>query len=128
LGVTDVAVAAISKGPDRDAGREQLHVAGRPAFTLEPRHPVLYFLQRLRDEAHRFAIGSHRAKRGRQAGQSIMDEIPGVGPGRKRALLLRFGSPRDVAAAGVADLAAVPGVSTILAKKIYDHFHGSARG
>jgi excinuclease ABC subunit C len=128
LQVSGVAVAAISKGPDRDAGRELLHLPGRPAFSLEPRHPVLYFLQRLRDEAHRFAIGGHRAKRGRQAGQSIMDEIPGVGPGRKRALLLRFGSPRDVAAAGVADLAAVPGVSSTLAKKIYDHFHGSGRG
>lgn len=123
LGVDDVALAAISKGPDRDAGREQFHLPNRPAFSLDPKSPVLYFLQRLRDEAHRFAIGSHRARRSKGLGQSTLDDVPGVGPRRKRALLHHFGSAREVAGAGLADLESVEGISRALAKKIYDHFH-----
>jgi len=123
LGVEDVAVAAIAKGPDRNAGRERFFMPGRPPFSLEPRDPVLYFLQRLRDEAHRFAIGTHRAKRSRQIGQSLLDEIPGIGAKRKKALLLHFGSAQSVARAGLADLERVAGISQAVAKKIYDHFH-----
>ena len=123
LGVENVGLAAVSKGVDRDAGRERFHVAGKPSFTLPPNDPILYFLQRLRDEAHRFAIGSHRARRSKAIGASPLDEIAGVGPGRKRALLNRFGSAREVSEAGIEDLATVPGVSRTLAKKIYDHFH-----
>lgn len=124
LGVDDVALVAIAKGPDRNAGRETFHLPDRPPFTLEPRDPVLYFLQRLRDEAHRFAIGAHRAKRSKVLGRSALDEIPGIGARRKRALLHHFGSARGVERAGLADLEAVPGVSGAMAKKIYDHFHG----
>ena len=123
LGLDDVAVVAISKGPDRDAGREKLHQPGRPVVTLEPRDPVLYFLQRLRDEAHRFAIGSHRARRSKAIGQSTLDEVAGIGARRKKALLHHFGSAREVAQAGLADLEAVDGISRTIAKKIYDHFH-----
>jgi len=123
LGVEDVPLAAIAKGPDRDAGRERFHLPSRPSFSLPPNDPLLYFLQRLRDEAHRFAIGSHRARRAKAIGTSPLDEIAGVGPGRKRALLHRFGSAREVSEAGVDDLATVPGISGTLAKKIYDHFH-----
>ena len=123
LGVENVGLVAISKGPDRNAGRERFHMSGRPSFSLPPNDPVLYFLQRLRDEAHRFAIGSHRARRAKAMGTSPLDEIAGVGPGRKKALLHRFGSAREVGEAGIEDLATVPGVSRTLAKKIYDHFH-----
>jgi excinuclease ABC subunit C len=123
LGVENVGLAAVSKGADRDAGRERFHTPGRPSFTLPPNDPLLYFLQRLRDEAHRFAIGSHRARRSKAIGMSPLDEIAGVGPGRKRALLNRFGSARGVSEAGIDDLATVSGVSRTLAKKIYDHFH-----
>lgn len=90
---------------------------------LPPNHPVLYFLQRLRDEAHRFAISAHRAKRSKAIGQSLLDEVTGIGPERKKALLRHFGSARDVAAAGLQDLRAVPGISAATAKKIYEHFH-----
>ncbi len=124
LGIVDVALIAISKGPDRNAGREQFHRPGRAPFTLEPRHPVLYFLQRLRDEAHRFAIGGHRARRSKAVGISTVDEIPGIGPTRKKALLMQFGSARGIAEAGLADLEKVAGISTGVAKRIYDHFHG----
>jgi excinuclease ABC subunit C len=123
LGVENVGLVAISKGPDRNAGRERFHMPDRPDFTLPPNDPLLYFLQRLRDEAHRFAIGSHRARRAKAMGTSPLDEIIGVGPGRKKALLHRFGSAREVGEAGIDDLATVPGVSRTLAKKIYDHFH-----
>jgi excinuclease ABC subunit C len=123
LGVENVCLVAISKGPDRNAGRERFHMPGRESFSLPPNDPVLYFLQRLRDEAHRFAIGSHRARRAKAIGVSPLDDIAGVGPGRKKALLHRFGSAREVGEAGVEDLATVPGVSRTLAKKIYDHFH-----
>ncbi len=123
LGLTDLAVVAISKGPDRNAGREQFHQTGRPTFSLEPKSPVLYFLQRLRDEVHRFAIGTHRARRSKAISQSLLDEIPGIGAQRKKALLHHFGSARHVAQAGLSDLEAVDGISQAIAKKIYDHFH-----
>jgi excinuclease ABC subunit C len=123
LGIDDVAVAAIAKGPDRNAGRERFFLPGKAPFSLEPRDPVLYFLQRLRDEAHRFAIGTHRAKRAKAIGQSLLDEIPGIGAQRKKALLHHFGSARSVARAGLAELEQVEGISTGVAKKIYRHFH-----
>lgn len=124
LGVVDVALCAIAKGPDRNAGRERLFLPDCAPLALEPSDPVLYFLQRLRDEAHRFAIGTHRAKRSRDIGASPLDEIPGIGRKRKQALLHHFGSARSVARAGLADLVAVAGISAAVAKKIYDHFHG----
>lgn len=123
LGVTDIPTIAIAKGPDRNAGREEFHMPGRPPFMLPPHDPVLYFVQRLRDEAHRFAISAHRAKRSRDIGRSALDAVTGIGAARKRALLRRFGSAKAVAAAGLDDLAAVEGVSAALAKRIYDHFH-----
>jgi len=123
LGIGDVAVAAIAKGPDRNAGRERIFIPDQAPISLDPRDPVLYFLQRLRDEAHRFAIGTHRAKRARAIGQSLLDEIPGIGSKRKRALLHHFGSAKSVARAGLADLEAAPGINKTVAKKIYDHFH-----
>ena len=126
LGVEDVALAAISKGFDRDAGREHFHIPGREAFRLDPKSPVLYCLQRLRDEAHRFAIGGHRKKRSAAIGANPLDEVAGVGAGRKRALLQHFGSARAVAAASLADLESVSGVSGTLARKIYDFFHPNA--
>jgi excinuclease ABC subunit C len=122
-GVEGVALASIAKGPDRNAGRERFFMEGRPAFSLEPRDPVLYFLQRLRDEAHRFAIGTHRARRTTHIGRSAIDEIGGIGPARKRALLHHFGSAKAVARASLADLEAVEGISRTVAKKVYDHFH-----
>ena len=123
LGVEDVALAAISKGPDRDAGREHFYLPGKEPFRLDAKSPVLYYLQRLRDEAHRFVIGGHRKKRSAAIGANPLDEIAGVGAGRKRALLQHFGSARAVAGASLADLAAVSGVSETLAKKIFDFFH-----
>jgi excinuclease ABC subunit C len=123
LGIEDVAIAAIAKGPDRNAGRERFFLPGRPPFSLDPRDPVLYFLQRLRDEAHRFAIGTHRAKRTKALGRSPLDDVPGIGARRKKALLHRFGSARAVARAGLADLEKVDGISRTVAQKIYDHFH-----
>jgi excinuclease ABC subunit C len=125
LGVDDVTVVGISKGPDRDAGREHFYMPGKEPFRLDPKSPVLYYLQRLRDEAHRFAIGSHRKKRSKAIGANPLDEIAGIGAGRKKALLQHFGSARAVAAAGVSDLVAVAGVSGAMAKKIYDFFHPS---
>ena len=123
LGLDDLAVVGIAKGPDRDAGRERFFIPGQEPFQLEKRDPVLYYLQRLRDEAHRFAIGGHRARRSREAMKSPLDDVPGIGPTRKKALLLHFGSAKAVARAGLADLEAAPGVSRSVAKKIYDHFH-----
>jgi excinuclease ABC subunit C len=123
LGIDDVAIAGIAKGPDRNAGRERFFLPGRPPFSLEPRDPVLYFLQRLRDEAHRFAIGAHRAKRANAIGRSPLDEIPGIGARRKQALLHHFGSARAVARAGLAEIERVGGISRGIAKKVYDHFH-----
>ena len=123
LGIEDVALVAISKGVDRDAGRERFHLPGKPPFSLPPNDPVLYFLQRLRDEAHRFAIGSHRARRSKAIGSSPLDDIDGIGAHRKKALLHHFGSARGVSEAGLADLRTVDGISAAMAKKIYDHFH-----
>jgi excinuclease ABC subunit C len=124
LGLEDIATVGIAKGPDRDAGRERFFVPGKPPFSLEPRDPVLYFLQRLRDEAHRFAIGTHRARRAADLTRSALDEVPGIGSGRKRALLHHFGSARAVAVATLEDIKAVPGISGALAQKIHDHFRG----
>jgi excinuclease ABC subunit C len=123
LGIDDVAVAAIAKGPDRNAGRERFFLPGKAPFSLDPRDPVLYFLQRLRDEAHRFAIGTHRAKRAKNIGRSPLDDIPGIGSRRKKALLHHFGSARVVARAGLTELERVTGISKGVAKKIYEHFH-----
>ena len=123
LGLQDIALVAIAKGPDRDAGRERFFLPGRPPIGFEPRDPVLYFLQRLRDEAHRFAIGSHRARRAKAIGTSPLDEVPGIGSKRKKALLHHFGSARGVARAGLVDLEAVPGISRAVAKTVYEHFH-----
>ena len=124
LGITDVGLAAIAKGPDRNAGRERFFLPKRDPFSLDARHPVLYFLQRLRDEAHRFAIGSHRTKRAQAISRSLLDEVPGIGARRKQALLHHFGSARAVADAGLADLEVVRGISRQVAQRIYDHFHG----
>jgi excinuclease ABC subunit C len=123
LGLDDIAVAAIAKGPDRHAGRERIFMPGKAPFSPETRDPVLYFLQRLRDESHRFAIGTHRAKRSARLRESSIEEIPGIGAHRKKALLRHFGSARAIAAAGRADLETVPGISSTIASKIYDWFH-----
>ncbi len=123
LGLGDVMLVAIAKGPDRDAGREWFHRAGHPPMQLPPRDPVLYFLQRIRDEAHRFAITTHRAGRSKSLVTSELDEIPGIGPARKKALLHHFGSARGVKQAGLADLEAAPGISKEIAKKIYRFFN-----
>lgn len=123
LGITGVALAAIAKGRDRNAGLERIFLPNRSEFSLQPRSPVLYFLQRLRDEAHRFAIGTHRARRAKRLDHSALDSIPGVGPRRKRALLNRFGSTRAVESAGLTDLESVEGISKSVARKIYDFFH-----
>ena len=123
LGVSDVCVCAIAKGPDRNAGQERLFLPGRDPIRLDPSDPVQYFLQRLRDEAHRFAIGTHRARRAKALEKSPLDEIPGVGGARKKALLHHFGSGRAVGQAGLADLEAVDGISKGLARRIYDWFH-----
>ncbi|MDP6344404.1 MAG: helix-hairpin-helix domain-containing protein, partial [Alphaproteobacteria bacterium] len=123
LGIDGVILAAIAKGPDRNAGRERIHLADGAEISLPPRSPVLYYLQRLRDEAHRFAIGTHRARRARGMGRSALDDIAGVGPRRKRALLNHFGSARAVEQAGLTDLENVDGISGGVARKIYDFFH-----
>lgn len=119
----EVALVAIAKGPDRDAGQEQFFRVGHKPFRLEPRSPVLYFLQRLRDEAHRFAIGAHRQKRSKAIIKNPLDEISGIGPGRKRALLNRFGSAKGVAAATLADLQSTPGIHGAMAERIHDFFN-----
>ncbi|WP_414463283.1 excinuclease ABC subunit UvrC [Hyphomicrobium sp. DY-1] len=127
FGLHDIALIGVAKGPDRDAGREHFHIPGRDRpIMLEAKDPVLYFVQRLRDEAHRFAIGTHRAKRAKSLGANPLDEIEGVGPTRKRALLKHFGSAKAVSRAGVEDLKAVDGISADMAKKIYDFFHERA--
>ena len=124
LGITDIQLIGVAKGPDRDAGREHFHLPGRAApIMLESKDPVLYFVQRLRDEAHRFAIGTHRAKRSKALGANPLDEIGGIGPTRKRALLKHFGSAKAVSRAGVEDLKEVEGISAEMAQKIYDFFH-----
>ena len=125
MGVEDVPIVAVSKGPDRNAGREQFHQVGKPAFMMPTNDPVLYYLQRLRDEAHRFAIGTHRAKRSADVKKSPLDGVPGIGPKRKKALLHHFGSAKAVAGADVRDIAGVDGISKAIAQQIYDHFHES---
>jgi excinuclease ABC subunit C len=122
-GVTGLAVLAIAKGPDRDAGRETLYLPDREPLKLDPRDPVLYFLQRLRDEAHRFAIAGHRTKRGKAIGRSALDRVAGVGGKRKKALLSHFGSVRAIETAGLLDLERVPGISKAVARAVYDAFH-----
>jgi len=126
MGVTDVPLIAIAKGPDRDAGRETFFVAGREPFKLPPRDPLLYFVERLRDEAHRFAIGSHRARRKKDIREAGLQEIPGIGPTRKRALLRHFGTVKAIERASLPDLAQVPGINAETARKIYEFFHESA--
>jgi excinuclease ABC subunit C len=123
LGVDDIPVVGVAKGPDRDAGLERFYIPGKPYFMLEPKSPVLYYLQRLRDEAHRFAIGTHRTRRAMDVRRNPLDEIEGVGPGRKKALLAAFGSARGVSRASVEDLAKVEGVSEALAERVYGFFH-----
>ena len=127
VGVTDVPLVAIAKGPDRDASRETFHVPGKPSFKLPPRDPVLYFLQRLRDEAHRFAIGSHRQKRKRDIREAGLQEISGIGPTRKRALLRHFGTLKAIERASLDDLAQVPGINAETARRIHDFFRGTPR-
>jgi excinuclease ABC subunit C len=122
-GVEDVPMVGVAKGVDRDHGKEEFHRIGQRAFALKRNDPVLYFIQRLRDEAHRFAIGTHRAKRAKAVGATPLDEIPGVGAARKRALLTHFGSAKAVSRANLADLKAVDGISAGLAQKVYDFFH-----
>lgn len=124
LGIAEAVTAiGIAKGPDRDAGRERFFMEGRQPFSLPVRDPVLYFVQRLRDEAHRFAIGSHRARRKKEMVKNPLDEIAGIGPGRKRALLHHFGTAKAVSRAGIEDLMAVDGISESIARQIYNHFH-----
>ena len=126
LGVEGVSVVGIAKGPDRDAGREQFFVEGRDPFRLAPRDPALYFVQRLRDEAHRFAIGTHRARRKKEFVRSPLDDIAGVGPARKRALLQAFGTAKAISRAGLADLEKVTGINAATAKIVYDYFQSGA--
>jgi len=123
LGISDVACVAIAKGPDRHAGREKFFLPGKSSFTLPKNDPVLYYLQTLRDEAHRFAIGAHRQKRKKTLTSSPLDNVPGIGPKRKKSLLTHFGSAKAVAQAGVEDLTQVDGISQAIAKKIYDYLH-----
>ena len=127
LGITDQVIAiGVAKGADREAGRERFFMRGIPDFSLPPRDPVLYFVQRLRDEAHRFAIGSHRARRKKDIREAGLQEIPGIGPTRKRALLHHFGTLKAIERASVTDLQRAPGISAETARKIYDYFHEQA--
>ena len=123
LGVEDVPMIGVAKGVDRDAGKEEFHRPGKPPFALPHNSPVLYFIQRLRDEAHRWAIGAHRAKRAKSIGATPLDEVPGIGAARKRALLQHFGSAKAVSRAGLEDLKAVDGISATMAQTVYDYFH-----
>ena len=126
LGIVDIPLVAVAKGPDREAGMETFFLPGREPFKLQPRDAVLYFVQRLRDEAHRFAIGSHRVRRRRDLREAGLQEIPGIGPTRKRALLRHFGTLKAIERAALADLAKVPGISAETARKVYDFFHERA--
>ncbi|HEX2803251.1 MAG TPA: excinuclease ABC subunit UvrC [Sphingomicrobium sp.] len=123
MGVHDVPIVAVSKGPDRNAGRETFHLPGGRELTLPPNSALLFYLQRLRDEAHRFAIGTHRQKRSKNFTTSTLDEVPGIGPSRKRALLMHFGTARAVKGAALEDLERAPGISKAIARQVYDHFH-----
>ena len=122
-GVQDIPMIGVAKGIDRDAGKEEFHRLGKHPFALRRNDPVLYFVQRLRDEAHRFAIGTHRAKRSKAVGATPLDDVPGVGASRKRALLAHFGSAKAVSRAGLEDLKAAPGISDAMAETIYAFFH-----
>lgn len=128
LKLTDVTLMSVAKGPERNAGRETLFMPGREAIKLEPRDPILYFIQRLRDEAHRFVIGSHRTLRKKDIREAGLQEIPGIGPTRKRALLHHFGTLKEIERASVGDLGKVPGISTENARKIFDFFHPQPGG
>ena len=123
LGVMHIPIAAIAKGPDRNAGREKFFLPNQAPFSLEPTDPVLYYLQRLRDEAHRFAIGAHRQKKQKAVTGSQLDDIKGIGAQRKKDLLQHFGSVKAISGAGVADLKKVTGISQAIAQTIYDFFH-----
>jgi excinuclease ABC subunit C len=123
LELKQVTLMSVAKGPERDAGQETLFMSDRPAIKLQPRDPVLYFIQRLRDEAHRFVIGSHRTLRKKDIREAGLQEIPGIGPTRKRALLHHFGTLKEIERASVGDLGKVPGISTENARKIFDFFH-----
>ena len=125
-GVQDIPMVGVAKGVDRDAGKEEFHRIGQRVFALRHNDPVLYFIQRLRDEAHRFAIGTHRKKRSKAIGATPLDEVPGIGAVRKRALLTHFGSAKAVSRAGLADLKAVGGISDVIAETVYDFFHDRA--
>jgi excinuclease ABC subunit C len=122
-GIHDIPIVGVSKGPDRNAGRETFHLPSGRDFQLPPNDPTLFYLQRLRDEAHRFAIGAHRQKRAKAIGSSPLDDVPGIGPNRKRALLMHFGTARAVRNAALEDLAKVPGISRATAQGLYDYFH-----
>jgi excinuclease ABC subunit C len=122
----EVPLVAIAKGPDRDAGRETFFLPGRDSFKLPPRDPVLYFVERLRDEAHRFAVGSHRTRRARDMREAGLQEIAGIGPTRKRALLHHFGTLKAIERASVTDLMQVEGISAETARRIYEFFHEGA--
>jgi excinuclease ABC subunit C len=124
LGINEVPLVGVAKGPDRNAGREWFYMPGREPFQLPPDDPVLYYLQRLRDESHRFVIGTHRAARSKAIVQSPLDTVPGIGAARKKALLQHFGSAKAVTLAGLADLENAPGISKALARKVYEFFHG----
>jgi len=127
LGIENVPLVGVAKGVDRDAGREQFFIPGCEPFRLPPRDPALYFIQRLRDEAHRFAIGTHRARRKKAFTANPLDEIPGIGPQRKRALLLHFGTAKAISRASLDDLAKAPGVNAATAQAVYDFFHDGGR-
>lgn len=123
LGMTDIKIVGVAKGPNRDAGMERFFMPGRLPFMMEPKSPVLYYLQRLRDEAHRYAIGANRQKRAAAMTKNPLDEIDGIGARRKRALLQAFGSAREVGEARVEDLIKIEGINAAMAQKIYDYFH-----
>ena len=127
LGIEGVPLVGVAKGPDRDAGRETFFVPGRDPFKLAPRDPALYFIQRLRYEAHRFAIGTHRARRKKDFTKNPLDEISGIGPQRKRALLLHFGTAKAISRASLEDLTKAPGVNEATARAVYDFFHDGGR-
>ncbi len=126
LGIDDVAIVGVAKGPDRNAGRETFHLPSGRELTLPPNSPVLFFLQRLRDEAHRFAIGAHRDKRSKALTASPLDDVPGIGPARKKALLMHFGTARAVRGASLSDLERTPGINKAMAQAIHQHFHPPA--
>jgi excinuclease ABC subunit C len=126
LGIEDLCYVGVSKGPDRNAGREIFHFPDGREFSLPVNAPVLFYLQRLRDEAHRFAIGAHRTKRAKAITSSPLDEVPGIGPARKKALLRHFGTAGAVRAASLEDLQRAPGVSAAVAQAVHDFYHGQA--